>query len=105
MLTHAVTLDGPAAVRFPKGIARVLPADQVGSGLDARKIRAGRAKGGRQAAGGRGPVGDVCILAVGKMVEAAEEAAEQLAGVGVEATVWDVRVVKPLDQKMLADAA
>jgi 1-deoxy-D-xylulose-5-phosphate synthase len=39
------------------------------------------------------------------MVEAAEEAARLLNQQGVSATVWDVRVVKPLDPAMIADAA
>ena len=47
--------------------------------------------------------GDVCILAVGKMVEAAEEAARCSTARDVHATVWDVRAV-PLDLRMLADA-
>jgi 1-deoxy-D-xylulose-5-phosphate synthase len=42
---------------------------------------------------------------VGKMLAAAEEAAELLTARGVDATVWDVRVVKPLDPEMIADAA
>jgi 1-deoxy-D-xylulose-5-phosphate synthase len=46
---------------------------------------------------------DVCILALGKMVEAAEEAAELLDGRDVHATVWDIRTI-PADPKMLADA-
>ena len=54
-----------------------------------RKVRAGR---------------DICILAVGKMLAAATQAADALAAEGIEATVWDVRVV-PLDPEMLADAA
>ena len=94
MLHDALELctDGPAAIRWPK----TMPPDdaagdgEVGSGLSARKVRAGR---------------DVCLLAVGKMLAAAREAAEALAAEGVEATVWDVRVVKPLDEEMLADAA
>ena len=45
----------------------------------------------------------MCVLAVGKMVEAAEEAADLLEARGISATVWDVRVV-PLDTRMLADA-
>jgi 1-deoxy-D-xylulose-5-phosphate synthase len=89
MLADALELDGPAAVRFPKGAARVVDPDQVGSGLRARKVCDG---------------GDVCILAVGQLVEAAEEAAAELASHGVSAAVWDVRVVKPLDSAMLADA-
>ena len=39
------------------------------------------------------------------MVEAAEEAAAKLEADGIEATVWDVRLVEPLDPEMLADAA
>src|SRR5207253_8275090 len=52
--------DGPSAVRYPKGPARQVPPDQVGSGLSARLVQDGE---------------DVCILAVGKLVEAAEAAA------------------------------
>jgi len=90
MLTDAVTLPGPSLVRFPKGAARVVGDDQVGAGLDARQVREGA---------------DVCILAVGKMLEAAEEAAQLLAGEDIDAAVWDVRVVKPLDTAMLRAAA
>jgi len=90
MLGHAVALDGPAVVRFPKGVARDVSTDQVGEGLAARKVRDGS---------------DVCFLAVGKLLEAAEEAAEQLEGEGISAAVWDVRVVKPADPAMLHDAA
>jgi 1-deoxy-D-xylulose-5-phosphate synthase len=38
------------------------------------------------------------------MVGPAEEAADQLAAEGIDATVWDVRVVKPPDPAMLGDA-
>jgi len=82
--------DGPSAIRWAKGAARQVSPDQVGSGLHARLVQEGE---------------DVCILAVGKLVEAAEDAAALLADDGVQATVWDVRVVKPLDSAMLADAA
>jgi 1-deoxy-D-xylulose-5-phosphate synthase len=92
MLRDALAIEtGPAAVRWPRGMARQVGPDQVGSGLAAREVRTGR--------------GDVCLLAVGKMLAAAEEAAELLAAEGVDASVWDVRVVKPLDRRMLAAAA
>ena len=39
------------------------------------------------------------------MVGAALDAADRLAESGIEASVWDVRVVKPLDPAMIADAA
>jgi 1-deoxy-D-xylulose-5-phosphate synthase len=82
--------NGPSAIRYPKGPARQVPAEEVGSGLAGRMVRRGD---------------QVCILAVGKMLEAAEEAARLLDRQGVRATVWDVRVVKPLDPAMVADAA
>jgi 1-deoxy-D-xylulose-5-phosphate synthase len=91
MLDEALSItDGPSAVRYPKGPARQVPSTDVGSGLSARLARRGH---------------DVCILGVGKLVEAAEEAAALLQLQGVSATVWDVRVVKPLDPAMVADAA
>jgi 1-deoxy-D-xylulose-5-phosphate synthase len=91
MLRHALTLDGPAAVRYPKGSARQVADDEVGSGLEARQVRNGD--------------GSVCLLAVGKLVEAAEAAAVLLEGQGIPATVWAARVVKPLDPAMVSDAA
>ncbi|MDQ1402773.1 MAG: 1-deoxy-D-xylulose-5-phosphate synthase [Actinomycetota bacterium] len=90
MMATALELDGPSSVRYARGVARQVDDSQVGSGLKARKARAGD---------------DVCLLAVGKMLEAAEGAATLLAAAGIEATVWDVRVVKPLDPALVADAA
>jgi 1-deoxy-D-xylulose-5-phosphate synthase len=91
MLKEALSIDdGPSAVRYPKGAARQSPPDEVGSGLTGRLVRHGE---------------QVCILAVGKMLEATEEAARLLQLQGIEATVWDVRLVKPLDPVMIADAA
>jgi 1-deoxy-D-xylulose-5-phosphate synthase len=95
MLRHAVTLDGPASIRWPKTPSPVVRGGNghvaVGRGLEARRCRTGD--------------GEVCILAVGKMLAAAEEAADLLARSGITATVWDVRVVRPADPAMLADAA
>ncbi len=91
MLDTALTLDGPSVVRFPKTPSRQVGPEGVGRGLSARRVHRGD--------------GTVCILAVGKLVEAAEEAAAKLAADGVDATVWDVRVVSPPDPEMLMDAA
>ena len=91
MLETAVGLSGPSSIRYPRGAARVVDPADVGSGLNARKVRAGEP-------------GSVCILAVGKMLEAAEEAASLLAADGVDVSVWDVRVVRPLDPQMISDA-
>ncbi|HVM63465.1 MAG TPA: transketolase C-terminal domain-containing protein, partial [Acidimicrobiales bacterium] len=91
MLRTALTLDGPALVRWPKGTPRSVPESEIGTGLRALRLREGG--------------GDACILAVGKLVGAAVDAAALLTADGTDATVWDVRVVKPLDPEMLADAA
>jgi 1-deoxy-D-xylulose-5-phosphate synthase len=90
MLETALELDGPASIRFPRTAPRSPSRPEVGSGLHARKTRTGA---------------DLCILAVGKMLDAAEDAAVALGAEGITATVWDVRVVKPLDPAMIRDAA
>jgi 1-deoxy-D-xylulose-5-phosphate synthase len=91
MLGDALAItDGPVAIRFPKTPGRWVPDHEVGTGLHGRLAREG---------------GDLCFLAVGKMVEVAEAAAAELAAQGIEATVWDARCVKPLDPAMVADAA
>jgi 1-deoxy-D-xylulose-5-phosphate synthase len=96
MLNEALRTDGPAVLRFPNGTAREVPPEQAGLGLSGQQLRDGSDDG---------HPADVCVLAVGKMVEAAEDAADKLAAEGVSATVWDVRVVRPLDPAMIADAA
>jgi 1-deoxy-D-xylulose-5-phosphate synthase len=90
MLETALGLPGPAAIRFPKTPSPVVGSDEVGHGLSARLVQPGD--------------GRVCVLAVGKMVGIAAEAVEALRAEGLEPTLWDVRVVRPLDQEMLADA-
>jgi 1-deoxy-D-xylulose-5-phosphate synthase len=89
-LRSAVDLEGPASIRYPRTAARQADSDEIGIGLSARKVRSGR---------------DVCIIGVGKMLEAAERAAAELEQRGVSVTVWDPRVLKPLDPAMVADAA
>jgi 1-deoxy-D-xylulose-5-phosphate synthase len=92
MLRDALAMEGgPVAIRWPKTTAPQVTLDEIGAGLHARKVREGS--------------GDVCIIGVGKMLGAALEAADLLAERGVLATVWDPRVVKPLDVDLLRDAA
>ena len=90
MLRAALALPGPSTIRFPKTAPRHVDQSEVGAGLAARKVRSGD--------------GSVCLLGVGKLVAACIEAAELLAAEGVDATVWDVRVVAPPDPDMLTDA-
>jgi 1-deoxy-D-xylulose-5-phosphate synthase len=92
MLHDAIELcDGPAAIRWPKGQARQVSDHEVGTGLQARQLVGGDRS--------------VCLIAVGKMVANAERAESILREQGHAVTVWDARVVKPLDPAMLEDAA
>jgi 1-deoxy-D-xylulose-5-phosphate synthase len=80
--------DGPVAIRWPKTEARC--AGATGDGLAARQVRAGER---------------VCLIGVGKLLAACEEAARLLEADDVHASVWDPRVVTPLDPIMLGQAA
>ena len=91
MLRLAIESDGPAVVRYPKGAARQAGPAETDIGLRGRRTRTGG--------------GELCILAVGSMLEPAEAAARALAADGIDATVWDVRVVRPIDPELVADAA
>jgi 1-deoxy-D-xylulose-5-phosphate synthase len=93
MLHDAMQLaeSGPVAIRYPRGAARQVGEHEVGVGQFARRTREGD--------------GTACILAVGKMLAAAEKAADALAATGTAVTVWDVRSCVPLDEAMIADAA
>jgi 1-deoxy-D-xylulose-5-phosphate synthase len=91
MLHDAMDItDGPVAIRWAKTAARQEPPENVGRGLQARRLREGT---------------DLCIISVGKMLDAAEAAADRLIADGLSVSLWDARVVKPLDPLMLADAA
>jgi 1-deoxy-D-xylulose-5-phosphate synthase len=82
--------DGPSALRWPSAPAPIALDGEAGSGRKGRRIRAGR---------------DVCLLALGRMVDPARRAADRLAADGVAVSLWDIRVAAPLDPEMLDDAA
>jgi 1-deoxy-D-xylulose-5-phosphate synthase len=87
MLTTAFTLDTPAAVRYPRGagpgvaIERELKALPVGKGEIRRDSKRHR----------------VAILAFGSVLHASLAAAEE-----IDATVANMRFVKPLDTELVA---
>ena len=91
MLRAALALPGPSTIRLPKTAPRHGAPGDVGGALEARQLRRGD--------------GSVCFLGVGKLVGPCLDAAAELAAEGIDATVWDVRVVSPPDVAMLADAA
>ncbi|HPF69595.1 MAG TPA: 1-deoxy-D-xylulose-5-phosphate synthase [Candidatus Krumholzibacteria bacterium] len=90
MLATAVARDdGPSALRYPRGsgpgAACEGPATPLAVGT-AEMLRAGE---------------DVCVLAVGSMVQPALEAADALKGAGIGVEVVDMRFIKPLDEATL----
>jgi 1-deoxy-D-xylulose-5-phosphate synthase len=91
MLEVALGLEGPSMIRFPKTPAPRHASTTAGRGMTAHQVRRGD--------------GRVCIVAVGKMVEAAMVAADQLALEGIDVTIWDPRVISTPDTDMLDDMA
>ena len=92
MMEDAMDLtDGPVAIRWSRGTATHVPDHEVGTGLRARRIHSGD--------------GAVALLGFGQMLPAVQGAADLLATHGIDATVYDPRVVTPLDPEMLDDIA
>jgi 1-deoxy-D-xylulose-5-phosphate synthase len=91
-LHTALSLDGPVAIRYPRG---------AGVGLELPvEPRTWDAKAQIRQQGS-----DVAFLAVGRMVHTATKAAELLAQKGVSASVINARWVKPLDLEMVSWSA
>ncbi len=93
MLVTALSLPGPAALRYPRGNGLGVPMDQI---LEPLPI-------------GRGELlekgKDGAIVAVGTMVQPAREAAAALAADGIELSVMNARFVKPLDADLILSLA
>ncbi|HXK24208.1 MAG TPA: 1-deoxy-D-xylulose-5-phosphate synthase [Myxococcota bacterium] len=89
LLATAVESGRPFALRFPRGAAPGVPLDP-----EAKPLAIGRGALLRQG-------GDVALVALGKAVEAAMQAAERLAACGVDAAVVDARFAKPVDVELL----
>ncbi|MFZ5541085.1 MAG: 1-deoxy-D-xylulose-5-phosphate synthase [Pseudomonadota bacterium] len=93
MLTTAFRHDGPAAVRYPRGsgpgaaIERTLETLPIGQGVIRRESAAR-------------PGARIAILAFGSMVQPALAAAE-----AIDATVADMRFVKPIDRALIEKLA
>jgi 1-deoxy-D-xylulose-5-phosphate synthase len=95
MLTTAFSLNGPAIVRYPRGAGVGPEASQkletipVGKGVIVRKAKNAQAPGKK-----------IAFVCFGPLLYNALEVAEEL-----DATVADMRFVKPLDEELLLDLA
>jgi 1-deoxy-D-xylulose-5-phosphate synthase len=96
MVYTAISVDGPAAVRFPRGngVGVLLDSD-----LKLLPIGKGRIVSGDPARA------DVVIAALGSLVHPARAAAVRLAEAGIRAVVVDARFVKPLDEELICGLA
>jgi 1-deoxy-D-xylulose-5-phosphate synthase len=93
MLKTMIEHVGPAAMRYPRGNGVGVPIDGEPRLLDVGKgelLRDG---------------GEVAIIAYGSMVHPSLAAAENLAKIGIDATVVNARFVKPLDAQLLLAVA
>jgi 1-deoxy-D-xylulose-5-phosphate synthase len=92
MLHSAVNhIKGPVAIRYPRGTAlgvEIKPGFNVIEKGCAETLKTGS---------------DICVLAVGSMVNYAMKAEKLLAGSGVNAQIVNMRYIKPIDENMLND--
>jgi 1-deoxy-D-xylulose-5-phosphate synthase len=92
LLESALSSDGPVVIRYPKGTVSATP------DLPVEPLPVGRWEEVRKGE-------DVAILAVGRMVEVAREAADRLEREGISCGVVNARWVKPMDPRLVSDWA
>lgn len=93
MLATAIAIPGPAAVRYPRGAGLGVALTDSFEKLPVGKAEVLQEKG------------EIAFLAVGTMVEHAKAAAAILAEEGIEATVVNMRFIKPLDTALIDEMA
>lgn len=93
LIKTCVSYDGPASVRYARGVSLGVPMDPEPTTLPIGKgelLREGT---------------DVAIVAIGVTVWPAMKAAERLAQEGISAAVVNARFVKPLDTELILKTA
>lgn len=91
-LHFAVAYDGPAALRYPKGLA------YEGLSEHSERIVLGKSEVLHEGS-------EIALLAVGSMVETAVLVREKLCALGKNPTLVNVRFVKPMDEELLLSLA
>lgn len=93
MLETAMHIDGPVAIRYPRGAgegAEIKPERSLIEKGNARILDTGE---------------DLTIVAIGRAVGVASETAAILRNLGIKAAVVDARFVKPMDEKLFCELA
>ena len=90
LLETALTVDGPVAIRYPKAGAAALPE------MPGEPFPVGRWEELRRGS-------DAAIVAIGRMVGVAREAAQLLDADGIDVGVINARWLKPLDPRLVSE--
>src|SRR5262245_28344264 len=91
--TQVAINDRPSAVRYPRGEGRGIEMPEVGIPLEVGK--------GRIVREGK----NVALLSFGTRLGECEKAADELAALGLSATIADARFMKPLDEELVLKLA
>ncbi len=91
MLKFAVSYDGPIAVRYPRGTA------YAGFEEFRENVSLGKSEWIYRE-------DEICLIAVGEMVETAEQVRDILKGEGHRVSLVNARFVKPLDREMILES-
>ncbi|AIF51506.1 1-deoxy-D-xylulose-5-phosphate synthase [Pelosinus sp. UFO1] len=89
MLLTAINMNGPVAIRYPRGSGLGVPIDKPLQAISiscAEELNSGT---------------DVVFLAAGSMVEPCQSASKLLASKGISAGVVNARFIKPLDEQII----
>ncbi len=90
MMDYALTIKGPCAIRYPRGISPEVHYSRVHLTEGAQKLENGV---------------DVTIWAVGNMISTAIEVKSILIKKGIQAAIVNPRFIKPMDTNMLLQTA
>lgn len=93
MLKTCLAHEGPASVRYPRGVSLGVPMDR-----EQKELPIGKGELLRDGT-------DVAIIGIGVSVWPAVKAAEQLSQEGLSTAVINARFVKPLDQELIVNVA
>ena len=89
MLKTALSLEGPVALRYPRGEGIGAALEEPFTPLESLAAEVLEEEG------------EIALLAVGSMVDAAQKTAKLLKEDGLSAAVVNMRTVKPLDEELL----